>query len=35
MSQFRTLRAGVFLPSFHPNDENPLLHNADIRRLKP
>ena len=25
MSQSRTLRAGVFLPPFHPNDEDPLL----------
>jgi hypothetical protein len=25
MSRFRTLRAGVFLPPFHPNDEDPLL----------
>ena len=25
MSQPRTLRAGVFLPPFHPNDEDPLL----------
>jgi limonene 1,2-monooxygenase len=25
MSAFRTLRAGVFLPPFHPNDEDPLL----------
>src|SRR5262245_21750600 len=23
--EFRTLRAGVFLPPFHPNDEDPLL----------
>ena len=25
MSQFRTLRAGIFLPPFHSNDEDPLL----------
>jgi len=25
MSQFRTLRARIFLPPFHPNDEDPLL----------
>jgi limonene 1,2-monooxygenase len=25
MRDFRTLRAGVFLPPFHPNDEDPLL----------
>ena len=25
MGQYRTLRAGVFLPPFHPNDEDPLL----------
>jgi limonene 1,2-monooxygenase len=25
MAEFRTLRAGVFLPPFHPNDEDPLL----------
>jgi hypothetical protein len=25
MSPSRTLRAGVFLPPFHPNDEDPLL----------
>ena len=25
MSTYRTLRAGVFLPPFHPNDEDPLL----------
>ena len=25
MTEFRTLRAGVFLPPFHPNDEDPLL----------
>ena len=25
MTGFRTLRAGVFLPPFHPNDEDPLL----------
>jgi limonene 1,2-monooxygenase len=25
MSAFRSLRAGVFLPPFHPNDEDPLL----------
>jgi limonene 1,2-monooxygenase len=25
MSEFRTMRAGVFLPPFHPNDEDPLL----------
>jgi len=25
MGEFRTLRAGVFLPPFHPNDEDPLL----------
>jgi limonene 1,2-monooxygenase len=25
MSAFRTLQAGVFLPPFHPNDEDPLL----------
>ncbi len=25
MTQYRTLRAGVFLPPFHPNDEDPLL----------
>jgi limonene 1,2-monooxygenase len=25
MSEFRALRAGVFLPPFHPNDEDPLL----------
>jgi limonene 1,2-monooxygenase len=25
MSEFRTLRAGVFLPPFHPNDEDTLL----------
>jgi limonene 1,2-monooxygenase len=25
MSPYRTLRAGVFLPPFHPNDEDPLL----------
>jgi len=25
MSQSRTLRAGVFLPPLHPNDEDPLL----------
>jgi len=25
MSPYRTLRAGIFLPPFHPNDEDPLL----------
>src|SRR3981189_1882329 len=25
MSRFRTLRAGIFLPPFHPNDEDPFL----------
>ena len=25
MTHYRTLRAGVFLPPFHPNDEDPLL----------
>ena len=25
MAEFRTLRAGVILPPFHPNDEDPLL----------
>ena len=25
MAEFRTLRAGIFLPPFHPNDEDPLL----------
>ena len=25
MTEYRTLRAGVFLPPFHPNDEDPLL----------
>ncbi|MBV8577415.1 MAG: LLM class flavin-dependent oxidoreductase [Acetobacteraceae bacterium] len=25
MPQFRSLRAGIFLPPFHPNDEDPLL----------
>src|SRR5262249_62269558 len=25
MTEFRTLRAGIFLPPFHPNDEDPLL----------
>jgi limonene 1,2-monooxygenase len=25
MTDYRTLRAGVFLPPFHPNDEDPLL----------
>jgi limonene 1,2-monooxygenase len=25
MAEYRTLRAGVFLPPFHPNDEDPLL----------
>jgi len=25
VAEFRTLRAGVFLPPFHPNDEDPLL----------
>ena len=25
MGEFRTLRAGIFLPPFHPNDEDPLL----------
>ena len=25
MAEFRALRAGVFLPPFHPNDEDPLL----------
>jgi hypothetical protein len=25
MSGYLTLRAGVFLPPFHPNDEDPLL----------
>jgi len=25
MSEYRTLRAGIFLPPFHPNDEDPLL----------
>ena len=25
MTEFRSLRAGVFLPPFHPNDEDPLL----------
>ena len=25
ISQSRSLRAGVFLPPFHPNDEDPLL----------
>src|SRR5499425_3217007 len=25
MSSYRTLHAGVFLPPFHPNDEDPLL----------
>jgi hypothetical protein len=25
MPEFRTLRARVFLPPFHPNDEDPLL----------
>jgi len=25
MTNYRTLRAGVFLPPFHPNDEDPLL----------
>jgi limonene 1,2-monooxygenase len=25
MTQFRTLRAGIFLPPFHPNDEDPML----------
>ena len=25
MAEFRTLRAGVFLPPFHPNDEDPTL----------
>ncbi len=24
MSEYRTLRAGIFLPPFHPNDEDPL-----------
>ncbi|HXQ50009.1 MAG TPA: LLM class flavin-dependent oxidoreductase [Stellaceae bacterium] len=25
MSEYRTMRAGIFLPPFHPNDEDPLL----------
>jgi hypothetical protein len=31
MSQSRTLRAGVFLPPFHPNDEGSSGHLSGMR----